>query len=207
MTARTLKVLFIAISIISAASWPAEVQAGTGQVSEPRTTEPEPIVSEQKIGNRTYAVGSILVKAKKEKIWAIIADYENSPQVFPSVKRARILKDHGANKLVRQNVCPKGSPMHFDYEIEINENAPNRMEWHRTKGALKELAGSWQLVSDGTENNTLITYSIYIDGGLFLPAWLLRGQSKNLLPEVLKSVKQIAERTSADASTASSGKS
>jgi hypothetical protein len=33
-----------------------------------------------------------------------------------------------------------------------------------------------------------------LDGGMLLPAWLLRGQSKNYLPELLTSIKQASEK-------------
>jgi uncharacterized membrane protein len=167
----------------------------------------EPSVFEQKIGSKTYASGSVLVKAKIEKIWEILTDYENSPEIFASVKKCHVLEDRGNTKLVQQVVHPKGSPMKFDYVVEIAEIAPRLMEWHRKSGALKEVSGSWKLEPDSTNRNTIITYSIYIDGGVFLPAWLLRGQSKNLLPEVLNSVKGAAERAAANADTTGSGKS
>jgi uncharacterized membrane protein len=174
--------------------------------SSQETSIGAPTVSETKIGAKTYATGSILVKARRERIWEILTDYENAPELFQDVKKCHVLEDYGAKKLVRQVVMPKGSPMHFDYTIEVSENAPELMQWHRTSGALKDVSGSWKLEPDSTHRNTIITYSIYIDGGIFLPAWLLRGQSKNLLPDVLRSVKEAAERSEANAGTASSGK-
>ena len=167
----------------------------------------QPTVSEERVGDKTFAVGTILVKAKPEKIWEILTNYANQPELFSTVKKCQVVEDKGAKKLVRQIVCPKGSPMHFDYIVEIDEVAPKLMEWHRKSGALKDVSGSWKLEPDASKHNTILTYSIYIDGGTFLPAWLLRGQSKNQLPDVLNSIKGAAERASASSATTGSGAS
>jgi hypothetical protein len=59
---------------------------------------------------------------------------------------------------------------------------------------LKEVAGSWKLEPIENDGSTKVTYSIYLDGGILLPAWLLRGQSKSYLPELLKAIKQASEK-------------
>lgn len=189
------------------ASTDAKSSKNTTEIISVAANEFQPTVSEQKIGDKTFAVGTVIVKAKPEKIWEILTDYSNQPELFSTVKKCQVVEDKGAKKLVRQVVCPKGSPMHFDYIVEIDETAPKLMEWHRKSGALKDVSGSWKLEPDSTRRNTILTYSIYIDGGTFLPAWLLRGQSKNQLPDVLNSIKGAAERASANAATTGSGAS
>lgn len=154
----------------------------------------QPKISEQRIGGKTFAVGKILIKAKPEQIWQLISDYENAPDLFKSIQKSKIVQNNGSHKLIHQLVRPKGCPMKFDYVIEVSENAPNTMEWHRKSGALKDVRGSWKLEPDCSNHNTFATYAIYIDGGFMLPPWLLKGQSKNLLPEILTSVRNAAER-------------
>jgi uncharacterized membrane protein len=153
-----------------------------------------PSISESRSGNRTFAVGKILVNARAEQIWRILTDYNNAPEIFSNLQKCEVLEDNGSNKLVRQCVHPKGTPLNLDYIVEIKETAPILMEWHRKSGALKEVAGSWKLepTADGP---TKVTYSIYLDGGMLLPAWILRGQSKNYLPELLTAIKQASEKS------------
>jgi hypothetical protein len=96
---------------------------------------------------------------------------------------------------VHQWVHPKGTPINLDYIVEIKETAPLLMEWHRKSGALKEVVGSWKLEPTETAGGpTKVTYSIYLDGGVLLPAWLLKGQSKSYLPDLLNSIKQASEK-------------
>ena len=155
-----------------------------------------PSVTEARRGNKTFAVGKILVNARPEQIWKILTDYNNAPDIFTNLQKCEVVEDKGRNKLVRQLVHPKGTPLNLDYIVEITETAPTLMEWHRKSGALKEVAGSWRLEQSEADGPTKVTYSIYLDGGLLLPAWLLRGQSKSYLPELLNAIKTASEKDS-----------
>lgn len=157
-------------------------------------------VREEKKDKKIYAVGKILIRAKPERVWQILSDYGNASNIFQTVTKVKILNDDGAKKLVRETVHLSGVPMNFDYVLEVKEKAPYFMEWHRKSGALKEIDGSWKLESDSMNRGTIATYSIYVDGGMFLPNWLMRGQSKKYLPNVLESVRNAAEKMSAEAS-------
>jgi uncharacterized membrane protein len=154
-----------------------------------------PSVTETRLGNRTFAVGKILVNARAEQIWKILTDYNNAPDIFSTLQKCEVVEDKGRNKLVHQWVHPKGTPINLDYIVEIKETAPLLMEWHRKSGALKEVVGSWKLEPTETAGGpTKVTYSIYLDGGVLLPAWLLKGQSKSYLPDLLNSIKQASEK-------------
>ncbi|HEY9757970.1 MAG TPA: SRPBCC family protein [Oculatellaceae cyanobacterium] len=160
-----------------------------------------PVVSEERQGNKTYAVGSVVVNAKAEHIWQLLTDYSNAPEIFNNVQKCEVVQDNGQNKLVRQSIHPKGTPLKFEYVMSIKETAPRLMEWHRKSGSFKDVAGSWKLEQDSETGMTKVTYSIFIDGGLLLPPWLLRGQSKNYLPDLLLSLKQASERKQTTATT------
>lgn len=177
----------------SAESRPSE-QSQAQSVKKVSDTTEEPSVTETRQGSRTFAVGKVLVNARAEQIWKILTDYNNAPEVFSNLQKCEVVEDKGRNKLVRQCVHPKGTPLNLDYIVEIKETAPVLMEWHRKSGALKEVAGSWKLEPIENDGSTKVTYSIYLDGGILLPAWLLRGQSKSYLPELLKAIKQASEK-------------
>ena len=201
------------LGILTLCSWAPsslahEPENTTGtQKSGAQTAACTPTVSEQRQGNKTFAVGSVVVNASAEKIWQILTDYHNAPDVFSNLQKCEVVEDKGANKLVRQSVHPKGTPVKLEYIVAIKETAPTLMEWHRQSGALKEVAGSWRLEPNQETGTTKVTYSIYIDGGLLLPAWLLRGQSKNYLPELLLSLKQVSEKESTPLGTAHTSQS
>ena len=49
-------------------------------------------------------------------------------------------------------------------------------------------------LSDGKEpGTTTLVYSLFIDGGFFLPAWVMRLEARSYMPETLLQVKKASE--------------
>jgi ribosome-associated toxin RatA of RatAB toxin-antitoxin module len=129
-----------------------------------------------------------LINAKPETIWDILVDYPHAPQVFKNLKLCEVVGQRGPIKLVRQLVNT-GSPIKFDYTVALVEKKPYSIEWSRDSGSFKELTGTWQLEPLESGRQTRVTYSIFMDGGMFLPPWLLAPQLKGYLPVVLAALR------------------
>lgn len=172
-----------------------EAQASKKQKSEDQfrlsnaTKIDKPAVRIEKRGDRNYAVGSVLINERPESIWDILVDYPNAPQVFKNLKLCEVVGQRGPIKLVRQLVNT-GSPIKFDYTVALVEKKPYSIEWSRDSGSLKEVTGTWQLEPLADGRQTRVTYSIFIDGGTFLPPWLLAPQLKGYLPVVLEALRE-----------------
>jgi uncharacterized membrane protein len=151
-------------------------------------------VNEQKIGNQTYLVARLVINCPIESVWGLLTDYPNAPGVFKNLRKSEVLRTRGNIKSVRQLVSTANSPFKYDYVVEVREKEPNSITWHRTGGSMKEVTGSWDLQPINDNRATLTTYKVFLDGGFFLPAWLLRMQMKGYLPKMLMDVKQAAER-------------
>jgi uncharacterized membrane protein len=152
----------------------------------------KPVVRIEKRGQRNYVVGTIVIDAKPEPIWEILVDYPNAPQVFRNLKRCEVVGQKGQVKFIRQLV-ETGSPIRFDYIVALKEEKPRLIEWSRASGSLKEVTGTWQLEPIHSGDQTKVTYSIFIDGGFFLPPWLLAPQLKGYMPVVLNSLRERVE--------------
>jgi ribosome-associated toxin RatA of RatAB toxin-antitoxin module len=150
-------------------------------------------VNEEKIGERHYQVSKVLVHSKPELIWHILTDYDNAPGIFPCLKKCKLVKDKGATKLVEHQIKPSGVPSTFDYVIEVKE-VPNRLyEWHRVSGDFREVEGFWKLEPAEDGNSTMVTYASYVNGGIFLPAPLIKRQVRQDIPGVMTALKNHAE--------------
>lgn len=149
----------------------------------------------EKLNGKEYAVGSIEIDAEVNTIWDVLADYDKAPQIFSNLKLCKNIGRNGSAKLVRQVVAP-GGPMQFEYIVELTEERPKSMVWHRVSGNLREVSGKWQLEPVAEGKRTRVTYSTYLDGGLLLPAWLLTGKAKGYIPTMLSSLKQHIEGNS-----------
>ncbi len=155
----------------------------------------KPSVKIEKRGDRDYVVGTILIEAEPESIWEVLVDYPNAPEVFKNLKSCEVVGQKGKAKLVRQLVNT-GSPIKFDYTVALVEKKPYSIEWAKDSGSLKEVTGTWQLEPIESGQKTRVTYSIFIDGGIFLPPWLLTPQLKGYLPVVLDSLRdKVASET------------
>ncbi len=151
------------------------------------------VVSEKKEGGFNYAVGTIQVDAPAEKVWHIVTDYDHADEIFSNLKKCELVGTEGDAKLVRQVIQPAGSPIRFDYVVALKEKSPRLITWSRVRGSLKECKGAWEFTPIKDNTSTSVSYKIYLDGGIWLPAWILHNQVKGYLPTMLKSLKTKAE--------------
>ncbi len=152
-------------------------------------------VCEEKFGDKCYQVSKILVHVKPEHVWSLLVDYDNAPNIFPCLKKCKLIKDKGATKLVEHQIKPSGVPGTFDYIIEVKETVNRLYEWHRVSGDFREVDGYWKLEPMNDGNSTLVTYASYVNGGLFLPAPLIKRQVRMDIPAVMAALKSHAETT------------
>jgi hypothetical protein len=191
MTRRILTFVLLALFLLLADEAQAsEKQKAADQIRLSNATKIEkPAVRIEKRGDRNYVVGTVLIDERPESIWDILVDYPNAPQVFKNLKLCEVVGQRGPIKLVRQLVNT-GSPIKFDYTVALVEKKPYSIEWSRDSGSLKEVTGTWQLEPLAAGRQTRVTYSIFIDGGTFLPPWLLAPQLKGYLPVVLEALRE-----------------
>jgi uncharacterized membrane protein len=148
---------------------------------------------EEHVGPKVFLVGRIVINIPIERVWDLLTDYAHTPSLFLNLKKSEVLSTNGNIKIIKQLVCPKTNPFKFDYIVEVTENEPTHIGWHRIAGSLKEITGSWELQPIEDNRATLTTYRIFLDGGFFLPPWLLRLQMKGYLPRMLVNFKQATE--------------
>lgn len=150
-------------------------------------------VTEEVVNGKTFCVIKEQIKAKPEVVWGILTDYANAPKVFPQLKKCHVVADHGQTKVLKHVVAPSGVPGTYEYIIELKENAPKALEWHRISGSFKEVDGFWKIEPIEGGHSTLVTYSSYVNGGLFMPQPLIRRQCRIDMPQVMTMLRSEAE--------------
>ena len=165
---------------------------------QPAIASPEEVasVTDEEISGKTFCVSRELIHARPEQVWQVLSDYSNAPRVFPMMKKCQVLEDHGQRKLVRHSVTPSGPFGTFEYIVEIKEQAPTSMEWHRKSGDFREVDGFWKLEPKDGGRNTLVTYSSHVVGGFFTPPMVVRRQVHVDMPQVMACLKHQAESNS-----------
>lgn len=150
-------------------------------------------VTDFRIGNKNFQVTKMVIQSRPEQIWHVLTDYDNACRVFLNLKDCKILEDRGCTKVVKHRVRPTGLPGTFEYVLEVKETAPRRIEWHRLRGDFRAVDGYWSLDPLEGGKATLVTYCAHIDGGLFLPAPIVRRQIRVDMPIVMDALKAEVE--------------
>lgn len=189
------------VALVLATTAPSIVSMVAGSVSEQaqakgRLQTSNHSITEEMMHGKTYTVARVSVKASPDKVWQILSDYDNAPKVFPQLKKSKLLQDHGSSKIVKHVLAPSGMPGTFEYTVEVKENAPHSLEWHRVSGAFKQVDGYWKLEPLDGGHTTLVTYASYVDGGFLIPQPLVRRQCRIDMPEVMTTLKSQAEVSS-----------
>jgi ribosome-associated toxin RatA of RatAB toxin-antitoxin module len=150
-------------------------------------------VTEELIDGKQFCVSHIVVRAKPEAVWEVLADYANAPKVFHQLRKCQVVEDHGSTKLLKHQVTPSGLPGCYEYVVQVKEVPNKSLEWHRVSGAFKEVDGFWKLEPLEGGMSTSVTYSAYVNGGLFMPQPFIRRQFRIDMPGVMESLKTQAE--------------
>ncbi len=149
-------------------------------------------VTEEVINGKAFSVSKIVVHARPEQVFRVLTDYANAPKVFSQLKKCQVVEDHGATKILHHKVAPSGLLGTYEYQLEVKEVAGRSLEWHRISGDFKAVDGFWKLEPiDG--GFTQVTYSTYVNGGMFIPQILIKHQFKIDMPVVLSHLKTECE--------------
>ncbi len=150
-------------------------------------------ITEEQIAGKSFCVSRQVIHARPEHVWQVLSDYSNASRVFPMMKKCQLLEDHGDSKILLHRVAPSGPAGTFEYTLQVKENAPKTMEWHRISGDFKEVDGYWKLEPLDGGHSTLVTYSSHVNGGLFIPQMLIKRQARLDMPVVMESLKRHSE--------------
>jgi ribosome-associated toxin RatA of RatAB toxin-antitoxin module len=189
-------VLLIALLIITDPSWiaiptDARAAAGLSKTQLLRLKKGEILVNVRQKGDlpRGMVEAVILIEAPAENIWRIMTDCREIPTFVPGLEACRVL-DSGQNwEIIRHQVkwiwfLPK-----FVYVFRADYKPNRKIDFVRIQGDLREMKGTWRLTPLDRDNQTLVSYSVFLDPGFFVPQWLVRRSLKADLPAVLTSLR------------------
>ena len=147
------------------------------------------------------------IDAPIQAIYAVISNYDNFRDFIPSVRDSRTLKQQGATAWVYQRL---GFPLMVadrHYVIKVTDTLDQaeagyiRVEWHLDREQSRSLpfdgavlpdsfSGSWQLTALEEGRLTDATYSIHVEPGGILPAWLYADASERYVFRVIEAVRR-----------------
>lgn len=120
---------------------------------------------------------SFLVAAARERIWAVLIDYENFPKLFPDIDKMRLLAQDQYGAQVEFWVNAIVAHYHFVLYRRYEEPG-RRLTWTQIAGDLKRIEGSWEIRDTPRPGVYLLVYESYVDPGGMIPTALVRLEAK-----------------------------
>ena len=135
---------------------------------------------------------AVRIPASPEAIWRVMTDCAQAPLYVPGLKRCR-----------RIDAAPDGSWEDIEHEVRYSwllppvryvfraqYQRPQRMDFHRISGDLREEAGTWLLTATPDGTATVVEYEVYLDPGFWIPKFLVTRMLRKDVPAVLNGLSE-----------------
>jgi ribosome-associated toxin RatA of RatAB toxin-antitoxin module len=150
------------------------------------------------------------IDAPLRAIYAVISDYGHFPDFIPAVVDSRTLKQQESTAWVYQRL---GFPLMVadrHYLIRVSDTLAQadagyiKVEWHLERQQSRSLlsdsavlpdafSGSWQLTQLQERQASDAIYSIHVEPGGMLPAWLFTAASEDYAFKVIEAVRRVVK--------------
>jgi coenzyme Q-binding protein COQ10 len=131
---------------------------------------------------------AVLVEAPVERVWEVMVDCARAPEFVPGLRECKVLESAPDHELIRHRVKTSGLLPEVTYTFRADYRRLERIDFQRTGGDLRELAGRWTLSPEGPR--TLVRYAVHLDPGFLVPQWLVRRSLRHDLPELLRALRK-----------------
>ncbi|MCE3236705.1 MAG: cyclase/dehydrase [Vampirovibrio sp.] len=138
----------------------------------------------------------ILIAKPPEKVWKVVADPEKLMREEHKVKKVKILSRTATKQNVEFSVLMTRFLPPFNYVLLQELSPPSLLTFKRISGSFKDIQGSWKLLPVDNGNKTILTYTLKIDPGPFLPIprGMLLNAVKSDLPSMMKNAKSAIDK-------------
>lgn len=149
-------------------------------------------------GKHHYRKGAyIVINAPKDKIFSIIADFDNYKKTMPRVMQSKIVKKE-KNKVIASFHFDVLTGLDFTFDYKLKPSS--KIEWGLIEGPFRKSEGTWILKKAKDGKGTMVIHTVYFElGGIWgdiIPQVLVDKAIKKVIKGALKSVKKAAEKNS-----------
>ena len=143
---------------------------------------------------------AVLIRAPAERIWSVITDCSQTVAFVPGLRRCRSVAraPDGGWEDIEQEVRYSWFLPSIRYVFRAEYHRPDRIDFHRISGDLKEEQGTWLLMQAPDAATTTVQYEMYLDPGFWVPQALVARSLRRDLPMALTGLKERVESSAAD---------
>lgn len=143
---------------------------------------------------------AVKINASPEVIWRVLTDCDHAANFIPGVKRCRRVQSapDGSWDIIEQEAKYSWLMPSVTCVVRADYKSPERIDFKRLSGDLKDERGDWVLESAATRSSndaTIVEYELYVDPGFWIPRVLLRHSLRTELPAALAALRTRSEST------------
>jgi len=129
-----------------------------------------------------------IIKAPREFVWSVLTDFPNHPKIFHRTKSCRVIKRDG-NLLYIEVYLKPGLFVSKECQHTVTDisGAPGLLTWHMLDGNFKSVHGRWELESIKDGKFCKATYTLEVDPGPIIPAFLVSFALHEMQKEIVTS--------------------
>ena len=133
---------------------------------------------------------AVLIEARPGSVWQVMLDYENAHEFLPGVDKCRVLQRNDGFDIVEQTVDLFTLLPKITYVFRCDYQEGRRIDFKLVRGDLADLQCTVNLLPQSGGACTLLTYSIHLDSGLFVPQSMVKAVLQDDLPSLLNAIKK-----------------
>jgi hypothetical protein len=138
-----------------------------------------------------------VVPASRERIWAVLLDYEHFPDIYAGIDKIQVLAHDASGATIAFWIDAMVKKYH--YVVYRHYEKPGwRLTWRRLSGDLQRLEGSWEIRDTPERGVYLLAYESYVQVGGIIPTSLVRRSAMQKAREMGHRLRQWIARWPAD---------
>jgi ribosome-associated toxin RatA of RatAB toxin-antitoxin module len=150
-------------------------------------------------GRVLHVRATLRADASATTCYAVLADFDRLEEFVPGLVSSEIVSAPGEPIMLHQ--VGKASAGPFDYTLDVTlavrEHPPERIEFDRVAGNLRQMNGSWTVAGDTTHCN--IAYLAAIETAFWVPPLIGPVLMRNRVQKQFEGVMQEVRRRAANA--------
>ena len=143
-------------------------------VDWPRVLGGEVIVEPVETNDGVPGVRAVFaVVAPRERIWAVLLDYDNFPKIFEGISKMQVLSQDEGGAVIEYWIDAVVRDYHYVLS-RVYEAPGRRVTWKRTAGDLERIEGSWEILDTPRPGVHLLVYESFVKVGGVVPSRVVR---------------------------------
>ena len=125
-------------------------------------------------GNLAHVEANIELRSSQEKIYNLLTNYQNWPQLFPNHPRINDIQREKGSVIVDMSLPVSFLPMDLQLITSTRETKPIKIHTHLLQGDFEEYNWVWNLTSLKEGTHTLATLTMTVQPNIWIPEWVFR---------------------------------